>query len=77
MTAVDGLSGSGWRVLLTESLDRGDYARAAAEPRSAAVNLSPTAKLRRSGLRRIAVKLDYTSAHRSLRLALRHARSRR
>jgi 4-diphosphocytidyl-2-C-methyl-D-erythritol kinase len=26
-TAVDGLSGSGWRVLLTESLGRGDYAR--------------------------------------------------
>ena len=27
LTAVDGLSGSGWRVLLTESLDRGEYAR--------------------------------------------------
>jgi 4-diphosphocytidyl-2-C-methyl-D-erythritol kinase len=26
-TAVDRLSGSGWRVLLTESLGRGDYAR--------------------------------------------------
>jgi len=27
LAAVDGLSGSGWRVLLTESLDRGEYAR--------------------------------------------------
>jgi 4-diphosphocytidyl-2-C-methyl-D-erythritol kinase len=27
LEAVDRLSGSGWRVLLTESLDRGDYAR--------------------------------------------------
>jgi 4-diphosphocytidyl-2-C-methyl-D-erythritol kinase len=27
LDAVDGLSGSGWRVLLTESLDRGEYAR--------------------------------------------------
>jgi 4-diphosphocytidyl-2-C-methyl-D-erythritol kinase len=27
LTAVDRLSGSGWRVLLTESLGRGDYAR--------------------------------------------------
>jgi 4-diphosphocytidyl-2-C-methyl-D-erythritol kinase len=27
LTAVERLSGSGWRVLLTESLDRGDYAR--------------------------------------------------
>ena len=27
LTAVDGLSGSGWRVILTESLDRGEYAR--------------------------------------------------
>lgn len=27
LAAVDRLSGSGWRVLLTESLDRGDYAR--------------------------------------------------
>ena len=25
--AVDGLGGSGWRVLLTESLGRGEYAR--------------------------------------------------
>jgi 4-diphosphocytidyl-2-C-methyl-D-erythritol kinase len=27
LAAVDRLSGSGWRVLLTESLDRGEYAR--------------------------------------------------
>jgi len=27
LAAVERLSGSGWRVLLTESLDRGDYAR--------------------------------------------------
>ena len=27
LAAVEGLSGSGWRVLLTESLDRGEYAR--------------------------------------------------
>ena len=27
LSAVDHLSGSGWRVLLTESLGRGDYAR--------------------------------------------------
>ena len=27
LTAVQRLSGSGWRVLLTESLDRGEYAR--------------------------------------------------
>ena len=27
LAAVGGLSGSGWRVLLTESLDRGEYAR--------------------------------------------------
>jgi len=27
LTAVDGLSGSGWQVLLTESLGRGEYAR--------------------------------------------------
>ena len=27
LAAVDGLSGSGWRVILTESLDRGEYAR--------------------------------------------------
>ena len=27
LAAVDGLSGSGWRVVLTESLDRGEYAR--------------------------------------------------
>ena len=27
LVAVDRLSGSGWRVLLTESLDRGEYAR--------------------------------------------------
>ena len=27
LAAVDGLSGSGWRVILTESLDRGGYAR--------------------------------------------------
>jgi 4-diphosphocytidyl-2-C-methyl-D-erythritol kinase len=27
LAAVDGLSGLGWRVLLTESLDRGEYAR--------------------------------------------------
>ena len=27
LTAVEGLAGSGWRVLLTESLDRGEYAR--------------------------------------------------
>jgi 4-diphosphocytidyl-2-C-methyl-D-erythritol kinase len=27
LTAVDRLSGSGWRVLLTESLGRGEYAR--------------------------------------------------
>jgi 4-diphosphocytidyl-2-C-methyl-D-erythritol kinase len=29
LAAVDGLAGSGWRVLLTESLDRGEYARRA------------------------------------------------
>ena len=27
LTAVERLAGSGWRVLLTESLDRGEYAR--------------------------------------------------
>jgi hypothetical protein len=27
LAAVDRLAGSGWRVLLTESLDRGEYAR--------------------------------------------------
>lgn len=27
LAAVDGLSGSGWRVILTESLDRGEHAR--------------------------------------------------
>ena len=27
LAAVEGLAGSGWRVLLTESLDRGEYAR--------------------------------------------------
>ena len=27
LAAVERLSGSGWRVLLTESLGRGDYAR--------------------------------------------------
>jgi 4-diphosphocytidyl-2C-methyl-D-erythritol kinase len=27
LAAVEQLSGSGWRVLLTESLGRGDYAR--------------------------------------------------
>jgi 4-diphosphocytidyl-2-C-methyl-D-erythritol kinase len=29
MAAVDRLQGSGWRVVLTESLDRGEYARRA------------------------------------------------
>ena len=38
LAAVDRLSGSGWRVLLTESLDRGEYARRSrpALPRAAA-----------------------------------------
>src|SRR6266850_4369642 len=34
LTAVDRLQGSGWRVLLTESLGRGEYARRAAPKRA-------------------------------------------
>jgi 4-diphosphocytidyl-2C-methyl-D-erythritol kinase len=34
LTAVDRLQGSGWRVLLTESLGRGEYSRLAAPRKS-------------------------------------------
>ena len=50
--AVERLSGSGWRVLLTESLGRGEYARQ--PPRAVRDEGRPRASLARSP------SLDYT-----------------
>jgi 4-diphosphocytidyl-2C-methyl-D-erythritol kinase len=43
MAAVNRLSGSGWRVLMTESLDRGEYAR---RSQPSALRLARNAKSR-------------------------------
>jgi len=49
VAAVDRLRGTGWQVLLTESLDRGEYARRA-KPRTGRVDVRPRASRTRAAI---------------------------
>ena len=53
IAAEERLKGSGWQVLLTESLDRGEYARRAKPRTSRGDGRSQTSQLRRASMKRL------------------------